>query len=265
VRETNSSGKASQATATPPIAIRGLTKTYKRGREEVAAVRDLDLEVQANEVFGFLGPNGAGKTTTVKCLLGLARPSTGRASVLGHPAGSMEARKRLGYLPENPYFYDYLTGLELLDWVGRVAGVNGADRLRRAGELLERVGMSHAARIQLRKYSRGMMQRIGLAQALMNDPELLVFDEPMNGLDPIGRAMAKELIRELKTQGKTVFFNTHILSDVEELCDRVGIIVNAELKAAGPVAEVRRPGMNLEQTFVEVVNEAGPLRPEVAR
>jgi len=249
----------------PPVAIRGLTKTYRRSREQVAAVRDLDLEVQANEVYGFLGPNGAGKTTMVKCLLGLVRPTSGQASVLGQPAGSLEARKRLGYLPENPYFYDYLTGLELLDWVGQVAGVNGQNRLRRASDLLERVGMAHAARLQLRKYSRGMMQRIGIAQALMNDPELLILDEPMNGLDPIGRTMVKELIRDLKAQGKTIFFNTHILSDVEEICDRVGIIVNAELKTHGKVSEVRRPSLNLEQTFVEVVREAGPLRPEVAR
>jgi ABC-2 type transport system ATP-binding protein len=204
----------------------------------VQAVKGVTLAVERGEVFGFVGPNGAGKTTTIRTLMGLIRASSGRCTLFGQPVPSPAARARLGFLPESPYFYDYLTVRELLDLTGRLFGVDPAVRRRRAGELLERVGLGQAADRPLKKYSKGMLQRAGLAQALMNDPELVVLDEPMSGLDPIGRKEVRDLIVELKAAGKTVFFSTHILPDVEAICDRVAIIVGGELTEVGPVAQL---------------------------
>jgi len=224
------------------LAIRaeGLTKDYRTGfwRRRVRVLHDLNLEVQAGEVFGFLGPNGAGKTTTLKLLTGLIHPTAGSATVLGEPAGSVSVKARIGFLPENPYFYDYLTGAEYLDYCGALAGLPRGVRRDRVGTLLERVGLSGQGALQLRKYSKGMLQRIGLAQALINEPAVVFLDEPMSGLDPIGRKEVRDLILHLREQGRTVFFSTHIIPDVEMVCDRVGIILAGRLAAVGRVEEL---------------------------
>jgi ABC-2 type transport system ATP-binding protein len=220
-----------------------LEKTFRLGffRKRVEAVRGVSFEVRRNEIFGFLGPNGAGKTTTLKMMMGLIFPTGGSATLLGRPVSDREAKRRLGFLPENPYFYDYLSGEELLLFMGHLFGVDRRERKRRAGALLERVGLSKAATLQLRKYSKGMLQRLGIAQAIINDPELVVLDEPMSGLDPIGRKEIRDLIADLKSEGKTVLFSSHILSDVELLCDRVGIVVGGRLRDAGALDQLLSP------------------------
>jgi ABC-2 type transport system ATP-binding protein len=222
------------------IRTQGLAKDYRAGfwRRYVRVLHDLTLEVQAGEVFGFLGPNGAGKSTTLKLLTGLIHPSAGSAAVLGEPAGSVGVKARLGFLPENPSFYDYLTGAEYLEYCAALAGLSRHVRRKRAGSLLERVGLAGRGTLQLRKYSKGMLQRIGLAQALVNDPELVFLDEPMSGLDPIGRKEIRDLILELRAQGRTVFFSTHIIPDVEVACDRVGIILKGRLCSVGRVDDL---------------------------
>ena len=217
-----------------------LAKTYVLGffRKKVRAISDVTLRVEPGEIFGLLGPNGAGKTTTLKVLLGLVRRSSGDAEVLGRPTGDTRAKRRLGYLPESPYFYDYLTGRELVTFMGRLFGLGRAAGRRRADELLERVGLTHAADLALRRYSKGMLQRVGIAQALINDPELVILDEPLTGLDPLGRKDLRELIAELRDQGKTVVLSSHILSDVELLADRVAIIVKGRTVNTGPLSEL---------------------------
>lgn len=244
------------------IAIRaeGLTKDYRAGfwRRRVRVLHDLNLEVQAGEVFGFLGPNGAGKTTTLKLLTGLIHPTAGSAMVLGEPAGSVGVKARIGFLPENPYFYDYLTGAEYLDYCGALAGLPRGVRRDRVGTLLERVGLSGQGALQLRKYSKGMLQRIGLAQALINEPAVVFLDEPMSGLDPIGRKEVRDLILHLREQGRTVFFSTHIIPDVEMVCDRVGIILAGRLAAVGRVEEL------LASPLEQIEVTASGLPPEVA-
>jgi ABC-2 type transport system ATP-binding protein len=198
----------------------------------------LDLEVRPNEIFGFLGANGAGKTTTIKALAGLLRADGGHAEILGLPVWHASSRRRLGYAPENPYFYEYLTGAETLDFYGRLFGVPAGLRRQRAGELLERVGLSAAADRRVRHYSKGMLGRLGLAQALVNDPDVLILDEPMTGLDPVGRYDVRGLILELKRAGKTVFFSSHILADAEAICDRVAVIHEGRLVSCGALAEL---------------------------
>jgi ABC-2 type transport system ATP-binding protein len=222
------------------IRIDELTKTYRTGllRREVRALSDLTLEVRRGEIFGFLGPNGAGKTTTIKLLLGFVRATAGRVSMLGGQPESPAIRRRVGFLPEQPYFYDYLTGVELLDYVGQLHGIGAAARRERASRLLDELGIGHAGSLSLRKYSKGMLQRLGLAQALINDPELVVLDEPMSGLDPMGRKLVRDLILRLKHEGRTVFFSSHILSDVESLSDRVAIVARGRLVALGTVDEL---------------------------
>jgi ABC-2 type transport system ATP-binding protein len=201
----------------------------------VAAVDALSLDVRRGEVFGFIGPNGAGKSTTIRILMGLLYPTRGSAELLGSPVGDLAARSRIGFLPESPYFYDYLTAEELLDFVGRIFGLDHTSRRQRSEQLLEQVGLAQATRRPLRKFSKGMLQRIGLAQALMGDPELVVLDEPMSGLDPLGRRQVRDLIVELRKAGKTIFFSTHILSDVEALCDRAAIVIGGQLRSVGPL------------------------------
>ncbi|MEZ4467203.1 MAG: ABC transporter ATP-binding protein [bacterium] len=203
--------------------------------QRVEAVRGVSLRVEPGEIFGFLGPNGAGKTTTIKMLMGLIRPTSGTASILGRPLGDREARARLGFLPEHPYFYDYLKPIEFLDFYGRLFRIDARERRRRAEALVDRVGLRHAVNRPLRKFSKGMVQRIGIAQALINDPDLVVLDEPMSGLDPMGRKDVRDLIFALKEQGKTVFFSSHILQDVEALCDRVAIMARGRLRSIGPL------------------------------
>ncbi len=196
---------------------------------------DVSLEVRQGEIFGFVGPNGAGKTTTLKLLVGLIRATSGRASILGHAVGTVESRRHIGFLPENPYFYDYLSGREILDFYARLSGVPASGRKVRVAELLESVGLARSADNRLRSYSKGMLQRVGIAQALIHDPDVLFLDEPMSGLDPVGRKEVRDLILQLRDAGKTVFMNTHILSDVEMLCDRVAIIVAGRIRHIGQI------------------------------
>ncbi|HEX9101594.1 MAG TPA: ABC transporter ATP-binding protein, partial [Polyangia bacterium] len=206
--------RATGATVTGAIVeAEHLQKTFALGffRKRVRAVDDVSFTVEKNEIFGFLGPNGAGKTTTLKMLMGLIFPTRGQARIFGRPITERAVKQRLGFLPENPYFYDYLSGAELLDLMGHLFGLPRAERRRRARTLLERVGLGRAGDLALRKYSKGMLQRLGIAQALINDPALVVLDEPMTGLDPIGRKEIRDLIVSLKSEGKTVFFSTHIL------------------------------------------------------
>jgi ABC-2 type transport system ATP-binding protein len=234
------------------IEIRDLVKDFRTGfwkKRAVRAVDGLDLTVERGEVFGFLGPNGAGKTTTLKILMGLLQPTSGSASILGEPAGSVSVRRRLGYLPENPYFYDYLTAPEFLTYVGRLFGMRQPGLGRTVDALLERVGLAGARKVQLRKFSKGMVQRIGIAQAIINDPEVVFLDEPMSGLDPLGRREVREVIASLRTRGVTVFFSSHILPDVESLCDRVAILNRGRLQQAGALHEI----LKVEITGHEII------------
>jgi ABC-2 type transport system ATP-binding protein len=218
-----------------------LEKTYAVGfwrKTPRVALRPLNLTVAEGEVFGFLGPNGAGKTTTLKLLMGLVFPTGGTARILGKDINDSAIKAQVGFLPEQPYFYDYLTAKELLEYYAQLSGVEAKERGRKIEAMLERVGLKDAARVQLRKFSKGMLQRVGLAQAILHDPKVVFLDEPMSGLDPMGRREVRDLIEELKQQGKTVFFSTHILSDAEALCDRVAIIHQGELRGVGHVAEL---------------------------
>lgn len=225
------------------IAIRteNLTKDYPVGFWRPRPYRALDslsLEVSSGEIFGFLGPNGAGKTTTLKLLMQLVFPTAGHAEILGRPVGDLSVRRRIGYLPENPYFYDYLTAEELLSYFASLFGMTGAERRTRVSKLLDEVGIGAERRMQLRKFSKGMVQRVGIAQALVNDPEVIFFDEPMSGLDPLGRREVRELMLRLRGEGRTLFFSSHILSDAEALCTRVAIVAGGRLRACGTLAEM---------------------------
>ena len=226
---------------TPALATFELTKDYAVGfwrKRPYRALDRLTLEVRPGEVFGFLGPNGAGKTTTLKLLMQLVFPTSGRAEMLGYPAGDLRLKQRIGYLPENPYFYDHLTAEELLTYFAALFGYRAAEARARASRLLDEVGIAAERRLQLRKFSKGMLQRVGIAQALVNDPELVIFDEPMSGLDPLGRREVRGLILRLRDRGCTVFFSSHVLSDAEALCSRVAILAQGRLVAAGPLNEM---------------------------
>ena len=226
------------------IVITELKKIFRgKHRAQVAALREITFSVGQGEIFGFLGPNGAGKSTTIKCLMGLISPSSGEAMVAGEIAGSLAARKKIGYLPENPAFYDYLTAQEYLNFVGRICGLNAQDLARRSAEVLHELELWEARNRSIRSYSKGMVQRVGLAQALVHNPDILILDEPMSGLDPLGRALVKAKLLELKAQGKTVFFSTHIIDDVEKICDRVAIILGGEVKFVGRVDRIVREGI----------------------
>jgi ABC-2 type transport system ATP-binding protein len=225
----------------PAIQTEGLTKDYAVGfwrKRPYRALDRLTLDVAAGEVFGFLGPNGAGKTTTLKLLMRLVFPTAGRAEILGRPAGDLSVKRRIGYLPENPYFYDYLTAEELLAYFGGLFGLNASERRTRVSRLLDEVGIGAERRMQLRKFSKGMLQRVGIAQALINEPEVVIFDEPMSGLDPLGRREVRSLILKLRDRGCTVFFSSHVLSDAEALCSRVAILAKGRLVAAGRLSEL---------------------------
>jgi ABC-2 type transport system ATP-binding protein len=226
-----------------PAAIRTeeLTKDYAIGfwrKRPYRALDCLSLEIQPGEVFGFLGPNGAGKTTTLKLLMQLIFPSSGRAEILGRPVGHVATRQRIGYLPENPYFYDNLTAEELLSYFAELFGYPAAERRKRVTTLLDSVGIGAERRLQLRKFSKGMVQRVGLAQALLNDPEVVFLDEPMSGLDPLGRRDVRSLILQLRDQGRTIFFSSHILADAEALCSRVAVVAGGRLAAAGRLSDM---------------------------
>ena len=226
---------------TPAIEILGLTKDYPLGFWQQRSRRSLDnltLQVERGEVFGFLGPNGAGKTTTLKLLMGLIFPTSGTARVLGQSIDNVAMHRDIGYLPEQPYFYDYLTARELLRYYARFSGYGKSEREQRVDKFLERVGLTQAADVQLRKFSKGMLQRVGIAQAILHDPQVIFLDEPMSGLDPVGRREVRDIILELKREGRTVFFSTHILSDAEMLCDRVAVLVGGKLQGVGAPNEM---------------------------
>src|ERR1700693_5604200 len=225
----------------PAIEILGLEKTYSVGfwrKTPKRALHPLKLTIEDGEIFGFLGPNGAGKTTTLKLLMGLVFPTAGSARILGKEWTDPSVKAQIGFLPEQPYFYDYLTAHELLEYYGQLSGVRAKQRRQRVEQVLQQVGLRDVQGVQLRKFSKGMLQRVAIGQAILHDPKLVFFDEPMSGLDPMGRREVRDLMVQLKAEGKTVFFSTHILSDAETLCDRVAIIHKGELRGVGAVEDL---------------------------
>ena len=225
----------------PVVEIENLTKDFSVGfwrKRPIRALDNLCLEVHKGEIFGFLGPNGAGKSTTIKLLMHLLHPTSGKARILGRNVDSVSMHQSIGYLPENPYFYDYLTPTELLTYVGRLFGLRQPALSQKVEALIEDVGLTQARNLQLRKFSKGMVQRIGIAQALINDPEIAFLDEPMSGLDPLGRMDVRRIITSLKARGVTVFFSSHILPDVEAICDRVAILNKGRLQEQGALEEI---------------------------
>ena len=223
------------------IEILGLEKTYQVGfwrKRRKQALRPLHLTVELGQIFGFLGPNGAGKTTTLKMLMGLVYPTSGSARILGMALDDTRMKAQIGFLPEQPYFYDYLTARELLRYYGQLSGIAAKQLNSRVEMILEQVGLRDAATVQLRKFSKGMLQRVGIAQAILHDPKVVFLDEPMSGLDPMGRFEVRRLIEDLKSQGKTVFFSTHILSDAEALCDGVAVLHLGELRGVAVISEL---------------------------
>ena len=233
------------------VETKNLTKTYRDfwGRQKVRALKALDLQVKRGEIFGLLGPNGSGKTTTIKLLLGLLFPTSGEVNILGRPASDVAKNERLGYLPEESYLYRFLNAEETLDFYGRLFNIPAAVRKQRVAQLIQMVGLESAKKRQLREYSKGMTRRIGLAQALINDPDLILLDEPTSGLDPIGTRNMKNLILQLKEQGKTVIMSSHLLGDVQDVCDRVGVLYQGELKELGRVEDLLKI---VEQTEIRV-------------
>jgi ABC-2 type transport system ATP-binding protein len=238
------------------IRISNLSKRYKkRINASKLAVEHLTLEIRDGEVFGFLGPNGAGKSTVIKILMNFIRPSTGTATIDGHAVSDPQVRRFIGYLPENPYFYDHLTAEEILTFGGRAAQMSDRDIQYRIDELLERLKLSHAKKERLRSYSKGMVQRTGLGLALIHKPKICILDEPMSGLDPLGRRLVADLIEEMRLNGQTVFFSSHILSDIERLCDRVGVLNSGRLLYCGEMDDfVPHPG-GLEQAFIQLIEK----------
>lgn len=248
-----------RALGAPPGWLERTAAKYPWGEKlhkMVEAVRGISFEVRRGEIFGFLGPNGAGKTTTIKTLLGLIFPSAGEVRLFGRPVTDPAARRRVGFLPENPYLYQYLTAREIMDLAGRLVGMREPERGRRAEELLRRVGLGSVMDRPIRKFSKGMLQRTGLAQALMGDPDLLILDEPMTGLDPIGRKEVRDLILEERALGRTVMFSSHILSDVEMLCDRLAIVNRGELAAYGALDTLLRKEIRAVEIELDAVGEA---------
>jgi ABC-2 type transport system ATP-binding protein len=251
----------------PAIRIEGLTKDFAVGfwrKRPRRALDRLTLEIATGEVFGFLGPNGAGKTTTLKLLMQLLFPTSGRMEILGRPAGDLELRRRIGFLPEEPYFYDYLTAEELLTYFASLFGLSGPERGARVARLLDEAGIGGERRLALRKLSKGMIQRVGIAQALVNDPEVVFLDEPMSGLDPLGRREMRALVLRLRDRGCTVFFSSHILSDAEALCGRVGILARGRLLAEGRIAQLLEGNVRGWELIVAGVG-AAVLRPLASR
>src|ERR1700680_852214 len=256
--------------ATAALEIENLTKDYPFGflhLKKKTSLEGLTMSVEDGEVFGFLGPNGAGKSTTIKLLVGLIFPTAGTARILGKSIDDISMHQDIGYLPEQPYFYDYLTAAELLDYFARFHDLPAQERRMRVDGMLKKVGLETARKIQLRKYSKGMLQRVGLAQAILHDPKVVILDEPMSGLDPVGRREVRDIIVELKREGRTVLFSTHILSDAEMLCDRVGVIVGGKLRgigAPGELVDMKAQGMEI---LFELSGAAGnlPLLAKAAR
>ncbi len=246
----------------PAIEILGLEKTYSVGfwrKRPKRALHPLTLNVEDGEIFGFLGPNGAGKTTTLKLLMGLVFPTAGSARILGRDWTDASVKAQIGFLPEQPYFYDYLTAHELLEYYGQLSGVPAKQRRQRVEQVLHEVGLRDVQGVQLRKFSKGMLQRVGIGQAILHDPKLVFFDEPMSGLDPMGRREVRDLMEQLKHEGKTVFFSTHILSDAEALCDRVAIIHKGELRGVGAIEDLT----SSVQGRVEVIWQGTQIPPSI--
>ena len=248
------------------IEIQNLKKVFRLGLrlKKVDAVSGISFTVPKGAVFGFLGPNGAGKTTTIKMLTGLIHPTSGNARLLGEAIGTSSVRMKLGYLPEHPYFYDYLTGLETLMFYGGLFGIESKKLKSRANTLLDRVGLSDAKNRRVRKYSKGMTQRMGIAQALINDPELIILDEPLSGLDPIGRKDVREILVDLKRAGKTIFFSSHILADIEMICDEVAIINKGKLIESGSISDLLNRSDNLVEILIRTDGDA-PVLDHVAK
>src|SRR5690242_7202841 len=247
---------------TPAIETSNLQKTYSIGfwrKKPRVALRPLSLQIHEGEIFGYLGPNGAGKTTTLKLLMGLVFPSAGSARILGMDVNDPRVKAQIGFLPEQPYFYDYLTARELLQYYAQLSGVEARERSRRVDAVLERVGLSDVGGVQLRKFSKGMLQRVGIAQAILHEPKVVFLDEPMSGLDPIGRREVRDLMESLKHEGKTVFFSTHILSDAEALCDRVAVLHKGELRGIGVIADLT----SSVRGKVEVIWQGGVIPPAI--
>lgn len=243
--------------ATPAIEIENLTKDYPVGFWRKRLRRSLDhlsLQVDDGEIFGFLGPNGAGKTTTLKLLMGLIYPTEGSARIQGRSIDDVSMHAQIGYLPEQPYFYDYLTARELLDYYARFSRFSRQQREERVSRFLQVVGLTAAADLQLRKFSKGMLQRVGIAQAIIHDPKVVFLDEPMSGLDPVGRREVRDIILGLKKQGRTVFFSTHILSDAEMLCDRVAVLVNGKLQGIGAPEAIVSIQVQAMEVFFEMAD-----------
>ena len=259
----------------PIVQIQGLSKIYVRdvlgtefGRlkirfknRKVAALKDLSLEVKEGEIFGLLGPNGAGKTTAIKILMGLIFPTRGAASLMGKPLGDKSVKAKIGFLPENPYFYDYLKGYEFLNYYGQLYGMSARDRKKEIPRVLDLVGLSHAADLPLKGYSKGMLQRIGLGQAILNNPRIVFLDEPQSGLDPFGRKEVRDLILSLKEKGATVFFSSHILSDAELICDRVAILSKGSLINVGALEEIL--SAKIKAFEIEATNLPGDMIEEL--
>jgi len=242
------------------ISFQDITKNYKSGfRKKKTAIKDFSLDVRDGEVFGFLGPNGAGKSTAIKILLNLIFPTCGKAKIAGRDVGDKETRRAVGYLPENPYFYDYLNPPELLNFAGQTSGMGASEIKKKTEILLNILDLWNERNRPIRSYSKGMVQRVGLALALIHDPKIVILDEPMTGLDPIGRRKVIDLILKLKAEGKTVFFSSHILQDIERVCDRIGILVNGTLVR---VIDFRSETLDdsLEDVFMQEVEQAGGTR-----
>jgi ABC-2 type transport system ATP-binding protein len=245
------------------IEIENLSKEYPYGflhLKKKKSLEDLSMHVENGEVFGFLGPNGAGKSTTIKLLMRLIFPTSGSARILGKSIDDVAMHGSVGYLPEQPYFYDYLTAHEVLDYFARFHGLTASDRRARVEAMLKKVGLDTAKKIQLRKYSKGMLQRVGLAQAILHRPQVVVLDEPMSGLDPLGRREVRDIILELKREGRTVLFSTHVLSDAEMLCDRVGVIVGGKLRGIGAPREL----VDIKAQGMEILFELAGELPQLA-
>jgi ABC-2 type transport system ATP-binding protein len=238
------------------LEIQNLCKVFiEKKYKTVEAIKNLNLDIEQGEVFGFLGPNGAGKSTTIKCLMGLIQPTSGTATIMGEPIGSVAARRQVGFLPENPAFYEYLSAEEYLLFVGQIFHMSDGLLLRRVEETLKLLELWDARKRQMRSYSKGMVQRVGLAQVLIHDPAFYILDEPMSGLDPLGRALVKNIILDLKKRGKSVFFSTHITDDVEKVCDRVGVINKGQLQIVDRVDTILQRGV--EGYTVLVINPDG--------
>jgi len=240
------------------ININNLSKVFRNKKfQKIEALKRLDLKVRKSEVLGFLGPNGAGKSTTIKMVVGLMKPTDGTVQINGHFAERLESRLKVGFLPENPAFYDFLSAREYLSFVGRTFKLSGKNLAIKCDEVLDLVDLKNASKRPIRTYSKGMVQRLGLAQTLVHDPDIFILDEPMSGLDPIGRALVKRIINDLKSKGKTIFFSTHITADVESICDRVAILKNGELQSVDAVEEILLQG--LEGHLVHFRNHLGEI------